>query len=144
SDSKGMKIASNGFRVKNTKGNFLFGSKNGSCSTDSKIFTVAGNEGAVFKTSLQTPRVQGFDVHEFRIESRTRSIKSSAGNLLRAEARDGDVTVTSINDITLTSSKGKFRFESSTVFFPYLFTAENLSSNSPSGPTTPATGLTFS
>ncbi|XP_042209060.1 delta-sarcoglycan-like [Homarus americanus] len=115
------------FLVHGIQGGVLFESSPNRTIVGAKKFTVTGSEGASFQGSIQTPHVYSRGVHRFSLESVTRRLEATAAQEIRVEARDGDISVTSLKQASLVAEKGAIRFDNPKIFMPKLPIHGNLS-----------------
>ncbi|XP_042874324.1 delta-sarcoglycan-like isoform X2 [Penaeus japonicus] len=106
--------------IQDTDGHTLFETSPEGTAVGADTLTVTGNEGARFAGSVQTPLVYADNVHELRVESVTRGVRAVAAEEARVEARDGDISTTSLRDISLVAKQGLIRFDNPFISMPKL------------------------
>ncbi|XP_045599727.2 delta-sarcoglycan [Procambarus clarkii] len=108
------------FTVRGLHGDSLFESSSNGSRVGAERLTVTGHGGAEFSGTIQTPLLYSQGVHELRVESVTRGVEGHAADEVRVEARDGDISATSLKQASLVAQMGVIRLDNPNIFMPKL------------------------
>jgi len=114
-----MKSYASSFQII-SDGKTLFSANKDQVLIGAERLKVSGGSGAVFTKSVQTPLVRPDDSQSLRLESPSKSlyVRGPEGVNIRASA--GTITLTSLDDITLTSVNKAIRLDAKNISIPNM------------------------
>ncbi|XP_026479845.1 delta-sarcoglycan-like [Ctenocephalides felis] len=118
-----LEVWASSFIVMDHRGVPLFSANPKEVIVGSDTLHAAGEGGAHFTGSIQTPAVKSEPGHNLRLESSTRSIEIRSPKGVIIESRASDLKFESLSDLAIHSVAGKIRLESPDVRIPNIRTA---------------------